>query len=322
VVGAAELGTNGRGAWLFERDGQWFAREQSLGVLLVNGEPGERGLEDSLERTDVDLNAAFAVREGDELVVPGLTYVFRRELRRFHRSPELEAAIFEDPDDEGCRRVYRDFLLDQGDELGDARPLAADWLEVLEARDAFIRAARIRGGFGAVPGDVHTALKCLSEHPSARFLERLELDCLTWRTENPLEPAVTALGQVSFPALRELQLGPFWVGARPKVELLEAARWRATLPRLKATSRECVVVCYRPRLQPEGDFEHFGIAQRNHAWSIESEGTTFYPGIVQVRERQVHVNGRLVRGVLNLRDRDQVALGSETATFRAQVDPL
>jgi uncharacterized protein (TIGR02996 family) len=287
---------------LFEHEGAWHAHEQLGGIVMVNDEPG--GYDTFVEEATGDrLARPRPLREGDELTVPGQTFVFRHELQRLNRNPELEAAILDHPEDEGCRRVYRDFLLDRGDAMGDASPLAAEWLEVLDARDAFVRVARIRGGFGAIPDTVLSALKSLAEHPSARFLERLEVDCLTWRTENPLEPAV---------------------------ELLEAARWSTTLPRLKARPRECAVVCHRPRLQPEGDFERLGIAQRNHAWSIEGGTTqiTFFTGLrfdTQMAMR-VLVNGRLVIGTLNLRDRDELHIeragGMEMATFRAQTDPL
>jgi hypothetical protein len=155
------------------------------------------------------------------------------------RSPSLEAAIRTSPDDRELFQVYRDFLLDQGDPLGEriARsrlgPLDDDatWLDVLgihyesgelqiEWTMGLATSAVLRETL-AVFNDLEEGLQHLLELPVMRFLRELTLDVSSDRVN--VAAGLEALSRVQLPAtLRRVSLGDVPEADRRESELLLA----------------------------------------------------------------------------------------------------
>ncbi len=155
------------------------------------------------------------------------------------RSPSLEAAIRAAPRDEELLRVYADFLLDQGDPLGErlarARSGADDddarWLGVLallyeagrlnvEWRHGLAVKAVLRNPLG-VFASLEQALTHLVALPVMRFLRELTLDVSSDRLS--IADGLQALSAVKLPdTVTLVSLGDVPVAQREAVELLLA----------------------------------------------------------------------------------------------------
>ncbi|MBL8954726.1 MAG: hypothetical protein JNK82_28370 [Myxococcaceae bacterium] len=172
------------------------------------------------------LGGPVEIREGSVIATSKAEWKLVTQTQTLNRCAPLEAAILESPDDEGAWRVYCDWLLEHADPLMiDDRELVAPWLEVLGERGGFITAARVRGGFCAMPERIEEGLRWLQQLPQARFLDRLELNPLWVEPEAPsaaLEQVVLAFERVSL-SIRHLTLGPFWHGALPDFARLASA---------------------------------------------------------------------------------------------------
>lgn len=191
-----------------------------------------------------------------------LRYFAYSEPRR--RAPRLEASIGDAPDDDGRWRVYVDWLLEQGDPLGermangpddgddDARwlgPISRHWragnLE-LTWRNGYIRTATFRALEWENSPDTYWCLNRLFELEIGRFLEALHVDLFTThipRERPPFEKRARLVLENLRHAprtLKQLTLGPvrelLWTADLER----ELNRLREERPRFE-TRRESLV---------------------------------------------------------------------------------
>jgi hypothetical protein len=320
LAGAASVGKEDAPVRLVHRNGAWWA---SGGLALIDGEP-----------------SSFSVQlvEGSEIAAARASWRLRTVKQTLHRELMREAAILDAPDDEGCWRVYLDWLMDHDDVLvrePEAEHSAHTWLEVLERKHGFVTAARVRGGFGALPDDVEAAVRAVVSMPRMRFLRRLELQPLSWMrlrdavddelvralevevevegtprqddVDDALEQAIRAFERVTVPGIDTLTLGPFWEGTLPDFSELHSADWK--LPRLFTKPRQCVRWHARAWLQVN-EREH--TVREDNPWGVQ-----LGPGGWVVPWSHVFVNGRKVRGAVYLCDGDTLRSGENVAVFRA-----
>jgi uncharacterized protein (TIGR02996 family) len=119
------------------------------------------------------------------------------------RSPVLESAIGDEPDDDSRWRVYADWLLEQGDPLG-ARMSAGDdggdddarWLEAMARpwrsgnleltwRHGFVKSATVRALEWEIAPDTYWCLLRLFELEVCRFVEGVQVDLFTTEIDRP-----------------------------------------------------------------------------------------------------------------------------------------
>ncbi|MEW5737517.1 MAG: FHA domain-containing protein [Myxococcota bacterium] len=200
------------------------------------------------------------------------------------KSPELEAAIAERPDDSARIRVWADWLLDHGDPFGEhlfgaepsafvlegLGPLVRDGRLELDWRHGLIRAARLRCINDATYSSVELLARLLSLR-AARWMSELVVDLSTWvmpsATRLQLDVAAVLRGLVSgpeLPALRRLSLG-YVLEALPRSQFVEALfdRLRGRYKRLETSREELLPVARRAWLDVEEiapgiDFHHAG----------------------------------------------------------------
>jgi uncharacterized protein (TIGR02996 family) len=227
-----------RQAFVVETSRGWQIGHDFAGSpTLVNGEPIVRQL---LEDGDV-------VRQGQA------QFLFTIEQHDEAREPRLEDAICEQPDDDARWEVYADWLIEQGDALGERlRGLHSDpapWLEgaarsvkdgtlALDWRHGCIRRVTAKPS-GALPLD---ALALLLELPVARFVEAIVIDAplysehgrdLQERSAQLVKHVEQVLGARPLPALRVLELTPLHNPAA----LSAPVRLPSTAPRLSDDGR-------------------------------------------------------------------------------------
>ncbi|HEY8428492.1 MAG TPA: TIGR02996 domain-containing protein [Sandaracinaceae bacterium] len=184
------------------------------------------------------------------------------------RNPELEKAIYEDPDNPEAWQVYADWLATEGDPRGEiinlelaGKPSEAAalleehksaWLgeELLSALEengdsglvtltwerGFVRSARFATEYDA-EADHEAALRALLESPAARFLRALTLGLWDAEGENFYHGAIDAITQTGpHEALRELFIGDFEYPDETEISWTEVGNvgglW-AQLPRLR-----------------------------------------------------------------------------------------
>jgi uncharacterized protein (TIGR02996 family) len=150
------------------------------------------------------------------------------------RHVELEAALDNDPDDRARVQVYADWLLEQGDSLGDHLLGKASPERVLEGLEVLVRegrleliwkhgllhTARVRCINDATYSDVELVARLVSL-PVARWLRELTIDLSTW-----VVPSANRIQQDAAAVLRGLVQGP----RLPRLERLSFGYFSEPLP--------------------------------------------------------------------------------------------
>lgn len=193
---------------------------------------------------------------GDTLWLYDALLVFLETPVRHH--DELEASLDADPDDRARVQVYADWLLEQGDPLGDhllgragpgvlegLDPLVREGRLELVWKHGLIHTARVRCINDATYSDVELVARLLSLRV-ARWLRELTIDLSTWvvPSANRIQQDAAAvlkglLHGPSLPRLERLSFG-YFSEALPAASFLPALfeRLAPRFPRLKTSMRE------------------------------------------------------------------------------------
>lgn len=194
---------------------------------------------------------------GDTLWLYDALLVFLETPQLHH--DHLEAALDENPDDRDRVQVYADWLLEQGDPLGDHLLGRAAPSRVLEGLDALVQegrleliwkhglihTARVRCINDATYSDVELVARLLSLRV-ARWIRELTIDLSTW-----VVPSANRIQQDAAAVLKGLLQGPllprleqlsfgYFSESLPAASFLPALfdRLKPRFPRLKTSMRE------------------------------------------------------------------------------------